>query len=238
LAIKNDSICNSCCQKGHKVSSETREKIGNFHKDKLRSKETCEKMSISTKGRKLSTEHIEKIRKSLTGRKLSQDHIKNRSNSQKGKPYPIEARMRNSISMKGRPSWIKGKHHTEETKYKIRIGVINNSKKRNIFPYKKSYNPKACEYLNKLNEKFGWNLQHAENGGEIELYGYFVDGYDKERNIIIEYDECNHNRPNRKEKDIIRQNNLIEKINPTLFLRYDEQWDRLYDCKTHLEVNK
>ena len=69
------------------------------------------------------------------------------------------------------------------------------------------------------------------NGGEVELYGYFVDGYDKDLNIIFEYDEPNHNRPKRKEKDIIRQNNLVENINPKLFLRYNKQWDRLYDSK-------
>ena len=96
----------------------------------------------------------------------------------------------------------------------------------------RNFNPKACKFIDNLKKERGWNLQHALNGGEVELYGYFVDGYDKERNIIFEYDEPKHNQISFKKKDIIRQNNLIKKIDPHLFLRYDEQWNKLY------EINK
>lgn len=37
-----------------------------------------------------------------------------------------------------------------------------------------------------------WNLRHAENGGEIIKFGYFLDAYDEEKNIVVEYDEPRH----------------------------------------------
>lgn len=55
-----------------------------------------------------------------------------------------------------------------------------------------NYNKSACEYLNKLNEEKGWNLQHALNGGEIQVGPYYIDGYDAQNNIAVEYNEAAH----------------------------------------------
>jgi len=46
-------------------------------------------------------------------------------------------------------------------------------------------------------------LQHAENGGEFEVAGYYLDGYDKNLNIAFEYDEPGHY------EDVI--NNILNK---------------------------
>lgn len=35
---------------------------------------------------------------------------------------------------------------------------------------------------------------------------------------------------------LVRQQNLINKIHPTLFLRYDEQWNRLYDAEILMDI--
>ena len=35
--------------------------------------------------------------------------------------------------------------------------------------------------------------QYEFNGGEIVVSGYSLDGYDKEKNIVFEYDEPKHN---------------------------------------------
>ena len=99
----------------------------------------------------------------------------------------------------------------------------------------RNYNQKACEFIDKLNKEREWNFQHGMNGGEVELYGYFVDGYDKERNIIFEYDEPHHYqiRGGLKNKDLIRQKTLINEIKPKLFIRYDERNNKLYDVITN-----
>jgi hypothetical protein len=91
------------------------------------------------------------------------------------------------------------------------------------------YNPKACEFIDKLNKENGWNLQHSLNGGEVIVSGYFLDGYDSDKNIVFEYDEYYHNLKRQKQKDLIRQQRIIDKILPKSFFRYDERNNRLYD---------
>ena len=109
----------------------------------------------------------------------------------------------------------------------MREGIIN-------FPYngKPNYNVKACRYIDELNKKFGWNLQHAENGGEIRIVRYFPDGYDKKLNIVFEYDEPGHYKDVENnilnEYDIERQKYIIEKLN-CKFYRYNEQLDKFYE---------
>ena len=79
--------------------------------------------------------------------------------------------------------------------------------------------------------KKGWSLQHAENRGEICVGGYFLDGYDKDLNIVFEYDEPKHYKDIQnnilKDKDIQRQQNIIEKLHCE-FWRYNEAIDLLY----------
>lgn len=74
------------------------------------------------------------------------------------------------------------------------------------------YNPSGCNYFNKLMEQTNTFIHHAENGGEynIEELGYWVDGYDKENNIVYEFDEKRHFNSDGtlKDKDIQRQKEI------------------------------
>lgn len=123
-----------------------------------------------------------------------------------------------------------GMHHTEKTKQHIRESTINYIKET-VGDCKARYSKKGCEYINKLNEEKHWNLQHAENGGEVEIAGYFIDGYDNIRNIVFEYDEPYHYKDIEnnilKDKDIERQNYIIEKLHCE-FWRYNEKKKLLY----------
>lgn len=93
------------------------------------------------------------------------------------------------------------------------------------------YSKEACDFIDKLNIEMNWNLQHALNGGEITVGPYYLDGYDKEKNIVFEYDEIKHyldpinNVLN--EKDLIRQNNIIKILNCE-FYRYNKYIGKLY----------
>lgn len=182
---------NRWCKSCKMASKEVRRKIGEKSKGRLFSAESRKKMSDA---------HIGRIYK--TGYKLSNETRKKLSEIHK-------TRKRNP--------------HSEETKYKLRLALINNLKEKNIqFGYKgaNNYNPDACVFIDNLNEEKGWKLQHAENGGEVMLYGYFPDGYDKENNIVFEYDETHH-KYNRK--DIQRQQNIIDYVHPTAFWRYNAE---------------
>ena len=108
--------------------------------------------------------------------------------------------------------------------HKKRLAAIKNIKKRmkNGGQLTPGYNINACNVIDDYGKKHGYNFQHAENGGEyyIRELGYWVDGYDKEKNIVIEIDECHHYDKfgNLSERDLDRQNE-IEKYLDCRFVR-------------------
>lgn len=132
------------------------------------------------------------------------------------------------------PSFL-GKHHNRKSIEKIRKSRIEYIKSLDNYNGTCArFSQKACEYIEKLNKEKGWTLQHAKNGGEVCIGGYFLDGYDKENNIAFEYDESRHyydlNRNILKLKDIIRQNEIIS-ITNCRFFRYNEKTNQLYETK-------
>jgi len=166
----------------------------------------------------------------LFGTHPSKETLKKQSNSHKGKTgYWKGKHLKDSA--KEKLSLInKGKHPTELTREKIRIVRLNQIKKLGGGP---TYNKNACDFIDRFNNNSNYNFQHALNGGEQMIAGYYVDGYDKERNVIFEYDEPHHSWDYKKKKDIIRQQRIIDKIKPQIFIRYDEKNNRLYDVITN-----
>lgn len=95
----------------------------------------------------------------------------------------------------------------------------------------RSFNKIACDYFNQLNLEMGWNLQHAQNGGEVECHGYFLDAYDKDRNIVVEYDESRHYKLINENwvlipKDVERMTDIKSYLN-CQFYRYNEMTSEL-----------
>lgn len=124
-----------------------------------------------------------------------------------------------------------GKHHSEETKEKIRskaLDLISNK----FGKIQANFSVKACKYIDKLNKENNWKLQHALNGGEVRIGNYWVDGYDKINKIIFEYDERKHYISCTnilKQKDINRQNKILSLLGDdwTLY-RYNENLNIFY----------
>ena len=98
-----------------------------------------------------------------------------------------------------------------EVRKKMRISRLNYIKSLygQVSP---NYNFVGCEIIRWFNMYYDFNFQHAENGGEVCIDGYFPDGVDEKRKIIIEIDEKHHFTSNGKlkEKDIKRQRYLEE----------------------------
>ena len=95
-------------------------------------------------------------------------------------------------------------------KKKLRLSRIKEIEQK-YGPPVPNYNPLACRYIIAYGEKFGFDFQHAENGGEffIKELGYWVDGYDAERNVVIEFDESHHFVTGElRESDVKRQKEI------------------------------
>lgn len=91
-----------------------------------------------------------------------------------------------------------------------------------------SFNPNACKFIEDFGKKNGYNFQHGMNGGEKVICGYKLDGYDKDKNIIFEYDEPRHEIRKNKFKDIERQHRLLL-FTKGRILRYSEKYNKIYE---------
>lgn len=110
---------------------------------------------------------------------------------------------------------FKGKHHSKDAKQKMRIATCEYLKKNNATPCR--YNRDSIPILESIAKEHGWNIQHAENGGEFYTgIGFWLDAYDKELNIALEYDERKHyidvENNILREKDLERQRLIIEHL--------------------------
>jgi len=122
-------------------------------------------------------------------------------------------------------STFKNKRHTEETKLKMRLSTIEylNELKGQLAP---RYNKDSIQIIEEYGKKHGYKFMHAENGGEyyVNELGYFLDAYDPIFKVALEVDEKHHfnNKGELTERDIIRQNQIEEKLGCTFIrIRYD-----------------
>lgn len=207
-SILHNKVCCSCSNSGREIKKETRKKLS----EKLSGNKNVHfgKPGVNL-GKKYSKEHCLKIslgRKGTKWNSLSKDRI---------------LKLRN----------------TEEYKEKCRNTAIKRMLKQRLDGNLnlRSYSSKACEYFDALNKEKGWNLQHAKNGGEYVICGYFLDAYDKDKNIVVEYDENYHYVLKNsvwilRDKDINRMN-IIKKYLHCDFYRYNKVLNEFkkYDWK-------
>jgi len=121
----------------------------------------------------------------------------------KGKETSKEIKKKLSLSHRGQIAWNKGKQHSEKTKQKIREARL-----KRVTP---NFNSNACRIIDNYGKRYGYKFQHAENGGEIRVVGYSLDGYDKKKNVVIEYYENRHRKQWRK--DLVRQRRIMKALN-------------------------
>jgi len=146
-----------------------------------------------------------KISKSKKGTKFSEEHKNKLSVSHKGLdtwnknkkcPTIVDAIHRPEVRMKH----LEGLYHSKWIKVRTDLGQLE-----------------LLEKWNKLGFNFEPNYQIHIN---TDLF--YIDGYDKERNVIIEYDSSYHNKPHQKRKDLIRQQKIIDILKPKKFWRYNK----------------
>jgi len=103
---------------------------------------------------------------------------------------------------------------------KIRLKAIKRKKIQGN-GFQPNYNPEACKIIEQYGKEHGYNFQHAENGGEyhIKELGYFVDGYDKEQNVVIEYYEPFHKK--QTDRDERRKQEIIDHLGCKFIILYE-----------------
>lgn len=123
-----------------------------------------------------------------------------------------------------------GKKHSIDTRRKIqekrKLQTISEETRRKMSRSHKlrvtrgekfvcpNYNRKSISLIEAYGKKHGYDFQHAENGGEffIAELGYWVDAYDRQKNVVLEVDEKHHYNMDGslREKDVIRQKEIEE----------------------------
>lgn len=185
--------------KGKKSSEETKKLISVNHADvsgdknpmfgtkggmykKHQTEETKEKIGKGNKNKIVSEETKEKMSQ------IKLEYYKNNPNSRKG------------IS----PS--------SETRRKMRLSTIKRITecRLNGVQFYPTYNKKSIPKISEYGNLNNLNLVHAENGGEffIKELGYWLDAYDVEKNIVVEFNEKHHKY--QKDKDENRRNEIIK----------------------------
>jgi len=205
-----------------KYYSENKEEFKQLMSDAMNQPEVKEKQKLASKSPKrlqhiinLAFDKEVKSKKSRTLKKLFEDE-------------DFKSKHKKSVQgiNKGKTPWNKGipfKPHISEEKEiervrKIRTAWLKKIQKRleNGHQIHPNYNPVACKVIDIYGEQYGYNFQHAENGGEfhIEHLGYWVDGYDEEKNVAIEVDEPFHfdSNGNLSERDVSRQKEIMEEL--------------------------
>ena len=116
-----------------------------------------------------------------------------------------------SESNKGQVPWNKGliNGYSEEARKNMRLSSNKRRDKKYVHGYP-NHNSNAISMIEQKAKELGiTDLQHAENGGEFQVCGYFVDGCSKEKNTVIEYYEKAHKykkeRDERRKKEIIKE---------------------------------
>lgn len=109
----------------------------------------------------------------------------------------------------------KGKTLSEETKQKQRLAAVKHRKLLGK-PVAPNMGKNETRILDEKEKELGYKIIR-----QYQTCGYFLDGYIPKLNLAIEIDEKHHLR--NKEKDKIREQNIIDKLN-CKFLRIEDRY--------------
>lgn len=176
---KNNKLCQSCSLTGRIFSEEWKQKLKENHANVSGNLNPF-------KGKSHSKESIDKM---LLSRSKNPTWKENASNAMK--------RVRQKYWNDTNPM------DNADSVSKIRLFRIDEIKNKNNGQISPNYNKSSIPIIEAKAKELGiTDLQHAENGGEfyIKELGYWVDGYSKEKNVVIEYYEKHHKRQIKKDK--------------------------------------
>jgi hypothetical protein len=222
-AEKRNTNCKSCSATGRPLTKETRRKIGKnnvrYWLGKKLTNEHKENIGKSNKGKKRSEEEKKKMggeNHPMFRKKQTEESKRKMSEFREGKTYEEIYGKEKAKEIKQKKSELlkskKREPFTEETRKRMRLSAKKRIErdKFNGNQMMPGHNPEGCKIIDEYNKKYGFNFQHAENGGEVCIDGFWPDGIDQEKMTIIEIDERHHFNSDGKlkQKDIKRQDYL------------------------------
>ena len=187
-------------------------------KQSIKQNRLCKKCSNALtnekkKGIPLSKAFRRKISICKTGVKHSESHRLNESKSQKKRYENSSERVKTSIL-------VKNAMHRQDVRKK-HITALSETKFLG-----KPVDRGQVDMLNKWN-RLGFDFQvNYQIKTDLDLF--YIDGYDKEKNVVMEYDSKYHFYRGQQEKDLIRQNKIIDILKPRKFWRYNAV-DKLFN---------
>lgn len=181
------------------------------------------------------------------GKKMSIHFCKQVSDIQKGKKLSQETKDKMAESHSGEKAPWYGKQLTEDTKKKMSQAHINlmsseehrrklsdtakqrwakpSTRKNYIDSISKSKWLKVRCDIGQLEMIEKWNRLGFEFEPNYQLHTddvlYYIDGYDKKHNVVLEYDSDYHNQYPQQEKDAVRQQRIVNILKPKKFWRYN-----------------
>jgi len=219
-------LCKSCAlsitHKGKVISKEHKQKLRDIRLGSKLSEETKKQLSDLKKGKNNPCFGRSGKLNPMYGKSGSLSPTFGHSPWIKGKHHTEEAIKKMKVFASGKwigeknPNYGNHKPLSDEHRRKVRLSHIRRIEiiRNGGYQLKPNFNPNACKVIDEYGKQNGYNFQHAMNGGEfyIKALGYWVDGYDKDKNVVIDYYEKNHHHYNRdgdmKEKDIRRINEI------------------------------
>ena len=142
-----------------------------------------------------------------------------------GKKHSIEENIKNSNIQKERYLSSEARKKTSDTT-KLALHKPDIRKRHLISMAETKYlgrktDKGQLEFLEKWN-RLGFNfIPNYQIHTDVDLF--YIDGYDPIRGVVLEYDTKYHKRLGQKQKDLVRQQKIIEILNPKKFWRYDAE---------------
>ena len=133
---------------------------------------SCKRIGEAHKGKVFSDEHRKNLSESLKGREFSDDSRKKMSESHKGKKMTEEFKRKESLARMGSGNTFYGKHHSEETKARLReISKVKCAGKNNGMYGKKHSEETKRKIGEKSKGRIPWNKGKKYTIKEISNHG-------------------------------------------------------------------
>jgi very-short-patch-repair endonuclease len=217
---------------GKPVSDVTRRKISESSKGRIYSEETRCRMSKAKMGCVASSEAREKMRVSHLGKRMSEETKRRMSVGKMGHSVSAQTRRKIGMATASRVPGMKGKRHSIDTRRRMRLAAIDHISMQSFggLPMVPRIGKTEMKVLDTLQVASGVVIDR-----QYPVGGFFLDGYIKDVNLAVEFDEREHRY--KKARDEFRRSEIRRELGCDFFIVDDRDWrepDSVTDRFVHM----